>query len=357
MQQPPPPQSRSEGQPHPIALRPRLLERTNNSPPELTNRVGRSEAIAELRHLLVSGRLLTLTGPGGIGKTRLALALGQTVLPDYPDGVWLVELSPLADAALVAPTAAAVFGIQESGRALLEQLAEVLCHRVMLMILDNCEHVAPGCCELADGLLRDCPGLQILATSRERLDISGAVIWRVPGLTVPESENTKNSLQQTDKTEAVQLFAERAHAASGFRLTMHNSGAVTELCRRLDGIPLAIELAAGRTYVLTAQEIVKRVSDLLGVLVGGSRTAPVRHQTMRATLDWSYGLLSDAQRTLFNRLSVFAGGWTLDAAEAVCAEPEPAGVVGTADVLGLIGQLVLCQATLDLDSRSRMRLV
>jgi predicted ATPase len=339
-QQPPPPQFGSDGQPHTIALRPRLLERTNNLPSELTSLVGRTEAIAELRRLLVSARLLTLTGPGGIGKTRLALALGQTLLPDYQDGVWLVELAALADPALVAPTAAAAFGIQESGMPLLEHLAEVLGRRVMLVVLDNCEHVARGCAELADSLLRSCPGLQILATSRERLDVSGEVIWRVPGLNVPERGRMKDPLRQTEKIEAVQLFAERARAASGFRLGTHNSGAVTELCRQLEGIPLAIELAAGRTNVLTPQEIAHRVGDLFGVLIGGSRTAPIRQQTMRATLDWSYGLLSDSERTLFNRLSVFAGGWTLEAAEAVCADPKPPGLIRTEEVLELIGRLV-----------------
>jgi predicted ATPase len=241
----------------------------------------------------------------------LALALGQAVLPDYQDGVWQVELASLTDAGLVAPAVARALGIREIAGPALEHLAEALRSRAMLVLLDNCEHLVHACADLADGLLRVCPDLQILATSRERLDVSGEIVWLVPGLTVPEPASVLNTPEQAENTEAVQLFADRARAASGFRLTPHTLAATADVCRRLGGMPLAIELAARRTNVLTPQEIVDRVGQPLGVLTGGSRTAPVRQRTLRATLDWSYGLLSESERALFNRLSVFAGGCSL----------------------------------------------
>jgi predicted ATPase/DNA-binding CsgD family transcriptional regulator len=333
--------SRSDGQTaHPDALRPHLLDRRHNLPSEFTSLVGRTEAINELRRLLISTRLLTLTGPGGIGKTRLALALGRTVLPDHPDGVWLVELASLAAPALVAPTTAAVLGIYESGGPVLEHLVDVLRPSTMLLVLDNCEHLSRACAELAEHLLRACPDLQILATSREPLDVRGEVVWRVPGLSVPAPGSVVSALQQLATVDAIQLFAQRARASSGLRLTAQNSAAVASICRQLDGIPLAIELAAGRTNVLTPQEIAGKVGHLVGVLNGGSHSAPARQQTMRATLDWSYGLLSDGERRLFTHLSVFAGGWTLDSAVAICADSEPMGPVRSEDILDITGRLV-----------------
>jgi non-specific serine/threonine protein kinase len=335
-----------------------LLERTGNLPAQLTSLVGRAEAIADLRRLLVAARLLTLTGPGGIGKTRLALAVGERVMPDYTDGVWLVELAALADPALVAPTVAAVLSIRETERPPLERLTDALRSRVLVVILDNCEHLVRSCAELADGLLRACAGLQILATSREPLGVGGEVIWRVPGLALPAPTGSAlDASRHAEHIESVQLFVERARAASGFSLTEQNSVAVAAVCRGLEGIPLAIELAARRTRLLTPAEIASRLGDPFRVLVGGSHTAAERQRTLRATLDWSFGLLSETERTLFRRLSVFAGGCTLEAAAAVCA--DEAGQMHPDDILDVLGRLVdqslvVAQPTQTGDSRYRL---
>jgi predicted ATPase/class 3 adenylate cyclase/DNA-binding CsgD family transcriptional regulator len=311
----------------------------HNLPYQLNAFVGREQATEELRDLLVSTRLLTLTGPGGIGKTRLALAVAEIVLPDYADGVWLVELASLSDPALVPATVAATLGVRESTRPLIDQLSEVLCSRAMLLVLDNCEHIIGACAELCQRLLQAGQDLQILTTSREPLGVTGETIWRVPGLAFPAVAGADASHKQP-VTEAMQLFTERAVAvAPSFRISDHTA-AVADVCRRLDGIPLAIELAAARITALTPEQIAERLSDRFRLLVSGSRTTPRRQQTLRATMDWSYDLLTKPERTLLNRLSVFAGGCTLEAAEVVCADAEQHSQIDGQDVLDLVTGLV-----------------
>jgi predicted ATPase/DNA-binding CsgD family transcriptional regulator/DNA-binding XRE family transcriptional regulator/Tfp pilus assembly protein PilF len=299
-------------------------------PVPLTSFVGRERELAEVRRLLGSVRLLTLTGTGGVGKTRLALELAHTLADTYPDGVWLVELASLGDQNLVPRAVAGVLGVPEqSRRALLDVLIDALRHRGLLLVLDNCERLVAACAALADSLLRVCPGLVILATSREPLGVAGETTWRVPSLALPDPE-APWSIERLMACEAVQLFLTRAGVVVPvFALTRQNAPAVAEVCRRLDGVPLAIELAAARVRVLAPEQIVARLEDHLRLLTGGGRTAPPRQQTLRATLDWSYDLLTEPERRLFERLSVFAGGWTLEAAEAVCAGDgiEPAAVL------------------------------
>jgi predicted ATPase len=229
-------------------------------PSKLTSLVGRREAIAELGGRLTNARLLTLTGPGGVGKTRLALALAEAVASAYEDGVWLVELAAVVDPALIASAVAAGLGVSESGGLVSDQLVAALRSKAMLLVLDNCEHVVRGCAELADALLLACPDLQILATSRELLRIDGEFVWPVPPLRLPEVPLSAEKLAQV---QAVQLFVERAAATQpGFRLTEHNAASVTAVCRTLDGIPLAIELAAARLSLLSVEQLAARMCDL-----------------------------------------------------------------------------------------------
>jgi non-specific serine/threonine protein kinase len=298
--------------------------------------VGRKAELPQIRDLLRSQRLLTLTGPGGIGKTRLGLEAATQARESYPNGVWLVELADLADPRLVPQAVAAPLGIRAVAQAPLEQiLVDALRTRHLLLVLDNCEHLVEACATLVEALLRGCPDLRILSTSREPLRVGGETTWRVPPLSVPA---TTASASPTDlvQYEAVRLFVDRASASAAFSLTEHNAAAVVQLCQQLDGIPLAIELAAARTRVLTPQQIAARLDERFQLLVGGSRTAPPRQQALRASIDWSYDLLPAAERLLLNRLSVFAGGWTLDAAEAVC----PDAGLAQADVLSMLGALV-----------------
>ncbi len=309
-------------------------------PRQLTSFVGREEELAEIERLLATTRLFTLTGVGGIGKTRLALRIAERLADPstssgqaYPDGVWLVELAPLSDSALVPQAVATTLGVREQpGSPLSATLADVLRPRTSLLLLDNCEHLVAACATLADGLLRACPLLTILATSREPLRTVGETVWRVPPLSAPDTrpapvtEEARRASILPDahaltQYAAVRLFVERAQAAlPSFALTHANSASVVQICQRLDGIPLAIELAAARVRGLTPEQIVARLGDHFRLLTGGSRTAPPRHQTLRALVDWSHELLSEFERVLLHRLSVFAGGWTLEAAEAVCAD-------------------------------------
>ena len=313
----------------------------NNLPRELTSFVGREREIAEVRRLLATTRLLTLTGPGGVGKTRLSQRVAADLEPSFPDGVWLVELAGLGDASLLTQVVASVLGVREQpGRALQDTLADVLRPRVTLLLLDNCEHLVAACALLADGLLRACPGLTVLTTSREPLGIAGETVWRVPPLTVPDAVDAASGegrLAALLQSEAVRLFDERARAAfPSFALTEQHGPAIAMICRRLDGIPLAIELAAARLRGLTLEQLAVRLDDHLRLLTSGNRAALPRHHTLRAMVDWSHELLSEPERVLFRRLSVFAGGWTLEAAERVCAGES----VDAADVLELLLQLV-----------------
>jgi predicted ATPase/class 3 adenylate cyclase len=318
----------------------RSLDRLpHNLPGQLTGFVGRERELAEVAGLLGAQRLVTLTGPGGVGKTRLALQAAADALEGYPDGVWLAELAPLADPALVPQAVAAAVGVREEpARPLLGTLADALRPKRLLLVLDNCEHLLDASARLADALLRACPRVHLLATSREALGIAGETAWRVPSLPVPEdAASPYPTAAGLAGYAAVRLFAERAAAVRpGFAVTDENAGAVAQVCARLDGIPLALELAAARVRVLPPPQLLGRLEDRFRLLTGGSRTALARHQTLQAAVDWSYDLLAEAARTLFARLAVFAGGFSLEAAEAVCADER----IESAEVLDLLTRLV-----------------
>lgn len=313
-----------------------LSARRHNLPVQLSSFVGREREREELKPLLATTRLVTLTGVGGVGKTRLALQVGAELVGEYPDGVWLVDLASLADPALVPHAVAGALGIREQpGQSLQVVLVDVLQSRQLLLILDNCEHVVDACAHLVDSLLRQCPPLCVLATSREALDIGGEALWSVPPLSLPRTPAPAAEL--FDQSEAVRLFSERCRAAQAdFVLTEHNAPAVAEVCRRLDGIPLALELAAARVRVLGVEQVAKRLGDQLRLLTGGSRMAAPRQQTLRGAIEWSYRLLSDQERLLFDRLSVFAGSFSLEAGEAVCTTDG----LKADDVLDLLQRLV-----------------
>ncbi|HYY87246.1 MAG TPA: hypothetical protein VFA49_00500, partial [Chloroflexota bacterium] len=309
----------------------------HNLPLQLTSFVGRKSELAQVAHLLRASRLLTLTGAGGSGKTRLALQAADALLGGYQQGVWVVELAPLAESGLVPQTAAFAMGVREEpGEPIEATLVRTLARQQRLLVLDNCEHLIAACARLAEALLKACPNLAILVTSREPLHITGETVFQVPPLSTPDPRRLPQ-VHRLRQYEAIQLFVDRAAAVHpGFELTPGNGEAVAHICDRLDGIPLAIELAAARVQALSVQQINDRLQDRFRLLTSGSRTALPRHQTLRAMVDWSFALLPEPQRALLRRLSVFAGGWTLEAAEAVCsAEP-----VARQDVLNLLGELV-----------------
>jgi predicted ATPase/DNA-binding CsgD family transcriptional regulator len=293
-----------------------------NLPRQLTRFVGRQHDVERLREVLRTVRLLTLTGTGGIGKTRLAIEVAESVRDRYRDGVWLVDLAPLADPTLVAHAVAGTLGVRaETDVSVAGALLEFLRVRQPLLVVDNCEHLIDACARLIESLLRACPALTILTTSRESLHITGETTWRVA--TLPEAE-------------AVRLFADRARATSGLDIAAADTAGVARVCQQVDGIPLAIELAAARTGVLSVDQIATRLDNRFRLLVGGRRTTPARQQTLRATIDWSYELLPRAERRLLNQFSVFAGGWTLEAAERVGAGAETPGE----DVFEVLARLV-----------------
>jgi predicted ATPase/DNA-binding CsgD family transcriptional regulator len=305
-------------------------------PATFSSFIGRVQETAQVTTLLEAARLVTLTGPPGVGKTRLALRVASGLTHNFPDGSWFVELASLADPAIVPQAVASVLSLREQpGCSLTDTLIRHLRHRHVLLILDNCEHLIGACAKLADALLRTCPDLHILGTSREPLGITGEIAWSVPSLSVPLADA---SLPETLLTsEAVRLFCDRAKATQQASvLTRTMAPAIGEICRRLDGIPLAIELAAARMGVLSPAQIAARLDDCFSLLTQGSRTAPSRHRTLLAALEWSHDLLTDAERMLFRRLSVFAGGCTLEAAEAVCAT----GDITREEVVDLLTQLV-----------------
>jgi non-specific serine/threonine protein kinase len=306
-------------------------------PQPLTSFVGRARELAEVRRLLGTTRLLTLTGTGGTGKTRLALQAAADLVDGYPDGARFVDLAPLADPALVPQAAAAAVGVREEpGRPVLATLADALRRKRLLLVLDNCEHLLDASARLADALLRACPRVHLLATSREALGIGGETPWRVPSLRLPDPGHLP-PVAALSQCEAVRLFLERAVTVQpGFAVTNQNAPAVARLCWRLDGIPLALELAAARLRVLSVDQVLGRLEDGFRLLTGGSRTALPRQQTLQATVDWSYDLLEEQERQLLRRLAVFTGGWTLAAAEAVGAG---AGIAAE-DVLDLLTRLV-----------------
>jgi predicted ATPase/class 3 adenylate cyclase len=310
----------------------------NNLPTQLTSFIGRERELAELRERIGTARLVTLLGPGGSGKTRLSLQLGAEDMESWPDGVFFVNLAGLTDPALVAPAVAAAAGVPETpGIDIGSGLAGRLADKRVLLLLDNCEHLVETCAEVAESLLQRTVGPRIIATSREALRVGGESVLRVPSLSLPESD-TPDGLMASD---AARLFLDRAAASTGMPLQLEdaNAVAIAEICRRLDGIPLAIELAAARTVSLSTPEIAARLDDRFRLLTGGSRTALPRQQTLRALIDWSHDLLAEPERILFRRLGVFAGGWTLDAAGEICAWPAAGAQLPHLDVLELLASL------------------
>src|SRR5215217_344008 len=309
----------------------------HNLPPARTSFVGREHEVVEIKRVLPTTRLLTLTGAGGSGKTRLALEVAKDLLETYPDGVWLVELAGLSEGELGVQAVAAVLRVREQQRSLLwDTLVDYLRPKDVLLILDNCEHLIEATARLIDGLLVGCPKLRVLATSRELLGVPGEVVWRVPSLPVPDPRSPATA-QRLSGYASVRLFVDRARQRdTAFGLGSRNARAVADICRRVDGIPLAIELACARIGVLSPEQIAQRLKNSLKLLSAGDRTATPRHQTLKGTLDWSYELLGEPEGKLFERLSVFMGGWALEAAETVGTGDG----VKEEDVLDLLSRLV-----------------
>ncbi len=323
------------------------LRRQAALPRPLTSFVGRGREVSDLGQLLADGRrLVTLTGPPGTGKTRLAIAAAKADAEESPDAVTFVALASVSDPELVVPAIARACGLQEvPGRATLELLADALRGRHLLMVLDNFEQVAPAASLLVE-LLSESPALTLLVTSREPLRVSGEQVYAVPPLAVPPEHRLDPVPAESLAYEAIQLFVERARAArADFHLTEASAATVGEICRRLDGLPLAIELAAARTRTLPPAELLVRLGNRLTVLTGGARDLPSRHQTLRAAIDWSYQLLAENERRLLQRVAVFSGGWTIDAAESVCADQPfesggPESTIERSNVLELLAGLV-----------------
>jgi predicted ATPase/DNA-binding SARP family transcriptional activator len=327
-----------------LAAAPQSAAPRSNVPAQVTSFVGRHEELSETRKLLVRSRLVTLIGAGGCGKTRLALEAARALLGDFPDGVWLAELEAVNDPALVPATLAAAVGIPEGAslgvngeksRPLMDRLIDYLRGKEALVVLDNCEHLIEACAQVADRVLRSAPRVRLLVTSRERMGVDGEALLPVPPLGVPGPRQT--SPERLAQSDAVRLFVDRATAVQpAFTLDADIAPAVCHICRRLDGIPLALELAAARVRILPPAEIAARLDDRLSLLTSGSRAALPRHRTLRAAIDWSYDLASGRERELFGRLSVFAGGFTLEAAEQVCADQG----AEQPEVLDLLARLV-----------------
>lgn len=319
----------------PVSLPPARL------PVPLTRLIGRQAAVEEVAGWLGIGRLVTLTGAGGVGKTRLAIAVGEALQASFADGVWFVDIAPLREPERVGPTVARTLGVRESsGRTAEEALSKALASRSLLVLLDNCEHLLTACAALTEELLRSCSGLRVLATSRSSLGLVGERIYRTPSLDLPPAsgaildKNTDFVLEYS----AVALFVERALLVQpGFRLTYENVRSAARLCYRLDGIPLALELAAARLRSLSVNELEARLDDRFRLLTGGTGTSLPRHRTLRALIDWSYNLLNEQERLLLARLSVFAGGWSLEAAEVVCTDET---LIDRTQALDLLAGLV-----------------
>jgi len=309
----------------------------NNLPQQVTSFIGRERELHEIRELLRRARLVTVVGTGGLGKTRLSLQVAADALDDFPDGVWLVELAPLADPKLVPQAVASVLGIkEEAGSSVSQALAQHCADRKLLLILDNCEHLIDACAKLAAELLQSLPGVKFLASSRERLNIRGETTYSLPPFVVADPQR-KSAFSEVAESDAARLFIERAVAAQpAFHLTEHNAPYVAQICYRLDGIPLAIELAAARVRAIGIETIAARLDDRFRLLTSGDRAALPRQQTLRALIDWSHELLTEPERVLFRRLPVFAGDFTLEAAEAVAAGDD----LDQSDVLDLMARLV-----------------
>jgi predicted ATPase/DNA-binding SARP family transcriptional activator/DNA-binding CsgD family transcriptional regulator len=339
----------------PAEVAPRADEGRHNLPVSLTSFIGREAEIAETHRLLQTTRLLTVLGPGGAGKTRLALEVAGSLIQEYRDGVWFVELAPVAEGALVPQLVAATLNVPEvPDKPLMATLAEALRHRHLFLILDNCEHLVDACAELAQMLLGTCPEIRILATSREVLDVPGEVTATIPPLSrldlgAPGAGDIPDDLLKFD---AIRLVVDRARSRNqSFELNHRTGPAVAEICARVEGIPLAIELAAARVGALSVDQIAVRLEDCMSLLTTGGRTREPRQQTLRGALDWSYNLLSEPERDLFRQLSVFAGGWTLEGAEALGAGRE------TLDLLSRLVNKSLVSAESQADGSVRYRLL
>jgi len=292
----------------------------NNLPVQLTSFIGRARELGQLKRLLAEHRLVTLTGAGGAGKTRLAAQVSAEIVAGYPDGAWWVDLAPLASTDLLAETVLGVLGIHDApGRPAEQRLSAHLAGRSLLLVLDNCEHVLATAAGLTEAALRAAPGVAVLATSREPLGVPGEVAWRVPPLSLPDP-GTPVETEALGSYEAVRLFVDRAlQARPNFGVTNETAPVVAEICTRLDGIPLAVELAAARVRLLSPAQILAGLEDRFRLLTGGARGVVARQQTLEASVEWSHDLLSDEERVLFRRLGVFAGGFDLNAAETVCS--------------------------------------
>lgn len=305
-----------------------------NLPNSLTSFIGREKQMEEIKQSIRTHRLVTLTGAGGVGKTRLSLQVAAELLDQFPQGVWFVDLTPLSNSELIPQTILSALGIpEEPGLTMQQQLLDYLRDKNLLLVLDNCEHLIQACATLVITLLKSNPNMKILATGREALGVQGEVIWQVPSLSLPDAKQLP-TVANLSQSEAVQLFIERATLIQPhFSMTNHNTSAVAQICFRLDGIPLAIELAAARVGGLNIDQIARRLDDRFHLLTGGSRTALERHQTLRAAIDWSYNLLSDDEKILLCRLSVFVGSWTLEGAEQICTGNDGISSDGVLDLL------------------------
>jgi len=313
-----------------------LDARPNNLRVQLTSFIGREKEMTEIKKLFSVTRLLTLLGPGGTGKTRLSLQVGADLIDGYANGVYIAELAPVSDPAMIVQTIIDSLELKpEPGRTPEEILNDYLSEKEMLIILDNCEHLINECAGIAEKLLRNCPKIKIIATSREALNCSGEQTYRLPSLSVPD-KSIVNSPEQLTQYESVRLFIERALSVNhNFRVNNNNAPALAGICTCLDGIPLAIELAAARTKVLSVEKIYDRLDNRFNLLTGGSRTALPRQQTLKALIDWSYDLLSEKEKKLWSRLSVFKDGWTLESAEVICSDE----LLTEGEILDLLSQL------------------
>jgi predicted ATPase len=308
----------------------------NNLPAQLAAFIGREKELSEVRALVASSRLVTLTGAGGCGKTRLSLQVAAELIDGSGDGVWLVELAAVSDETVVTPAICQALGIAaQPGQPALDTLLDALAPQDMLIVLDNCEHLIGACAKTADAIVRHCPKVHLVATSREPLGIGGETIYRVPPLSLPGPGDSASSAAES--SDAVALFMDRAQAqGTGLSIDEATAPLVVSICARLDGLPLAIELAAARLRSLSLRGLADRLDQRFRLLTGGSRTALARQQTLQATVEWSYSLLHGAEQSLLRRLSVFAETFDLDAAEAVCSF----GDIELFDVTGLLGSLV-----------------
>jgi predicted ATPase/DNA-binding XRE family transcriptional regulator len=323
----------------PLSSSPSSNKPISNLPAPLTSFIGREKEKSDVIGLIIKHRLVTLTGSGGVGKTRLAIQIVAEVLDMFPDGIWFLDLAPLSDPELVPNTLANCLGLRESGDpklSITDLLISYLRSRTILVIFDNCEHLIESCAQLANSLLTGCENLAILATSREVLRISGEIAYRVPSLELHKLE-IEPPVDVLAKIESVRLFIERvATVSEGFTISSENAIVIAQICQRLDGIPLAIELAAARAHMLTVHQIAKRLDDRFNLLTIGLRTTLRRHQTLRAMIEWSYDLLSENECIIFRRLAVFVGGWTLESAEEVCS----GNGIEANNILDLLSQLV-----------------